>query len=159
MKSLAQARVKRVRAVQLLIEGKSYDQIARAVGYSHRGSAHHAVATALAAREVEAVDELRALEQVRLDLLQWSLWPRAMEGDIAAIDVVLRIIEASDAASSASRIRRCPGAMSPGFRGRSEELKATLEMQPRHRRRHQLALGGAGTGGRRRKCRISHRRQ
>ena len=62
MKSLAQARVKRVRAVQLLIEGRNYDEIARAVGYSHRGSAHHAVATALAAREVEAVDELRALE-------------------------------------------------------------------------------------------------
>ena len=93
MKSLAQARVKRVRAVQLLIEGRNYDEIARAVGYSHRGSAHHAVATALAAREVEAVDELRALEQVRLDQLQSSMWPLAMAGDLAAITVVLRIID------------------------------------------------------------------
>ena len=32
MKSLAQARVKRVRAVELLAEGKSYDQIARESG-------------------------------------------------------------------------------------------------------------------------------
>src|SRR3954447_15090364 len=62
IKSLAQARVKRVRAVQLLAKGKSYDEIARAVSFSHRGSAHRAVHKALVEREVEAVAEFRMVE-------------------------------------------------------------------------------------------------
>ena len=43
MKSLAQARVKRARAVELAVEGHSYEEIAQRVGYSNRGSAHRAV--------------------------------------------------------------------------------------------------------------------
>ena len=55
MQSLAQARVKRVRALELAADGWSYDRIAREVGYSHRGSAHRAVFKALEEREVEDV--------------------------------------------------------------------------------------------------------
>ena len=93
MKSLAQARVKRARAVEMVAEGKSYEKIAREVGYSHRGSAHRAVYKALAEREVEAVDDLRQMELARLDRLQASLWGKAMDGDIQAVNTVLRITD------------------------------------------------------------------
>lgn len=93
MKSLAEARLKRARALELVAEGKSYDQIAEAVGYSHRGSAHKAVFKALKEREVEGVDELRRLEVDRLDALQHALWASAVAGDLKAIHAVLRIIE------------------------------------------------------------------
>jgi len=93
VKSLAQARMKRGRAVELVAGGMSYDEVARAVGYSHRGSAHRAVYKALAERELEAVEGLRALELARLEALQAAIWDDAMRGDIRAGRAVLRIID------------------------------------------------------------------
>jgi hypothetical protein len=93
MRSLAEAKAKRVRAVELLSEGKSYDEIAREVGFTHRGSAHRAVSKALAERTVEAVDELRQIELDRLDRLQVSLWDRALDGDIQAVITILKITD------------------------------------------------------------------
>ncbi len=92
MKSLAYARLKRARAVELLGQGMSYDEIAQAVGYVHRGSAHRAVYQALAEREVDAVDDLRALEVARLDGLQAALWDSAMGGDARAAIAILKRI-------------------------------------------------------------------
>ncbi len=83
---------RRARAVELAIEGHTYEQIADAVGYSNRGSAHRAVKKALDQRIAEGVDELRRLEVDRLDALQSSLWPQALAGDLAAAGQVLRII-------------------------------------------------------------------
>lgn len=93
MKSLAEARLKRVRALELVGEGKSYEEIAQAVGYSHRGSAHRAVFKALEERAVENVETLRAVELARLDALQLALWKRAEEGDVTAITAIVKIIE------------------------------------------------------------------
>lgn len=91
MRSFAQARLKRVRAVELLAQGRNYDDIAQAVGYSNRGSAHRAVSKALAEREIEAVDELRALELDRLDALHAAHWHAALAGDTAATQILLKI--------------------------------------------------------------------
>lgn len=93
MKTLAAARLKRVRAVELVATGRSYDEIAREVGYSHRGSAHRVVYKALAEREVEAVDDLCQMGLARLDRLQASLWGKAMDGDIPAVNTILRITD------------------------------------------------------------------
>lgn len=93
MRSLAEARLKRARAVELAAEGKSYDEIAKLAGYSHRGSAHRAVFQALSEREVEGVEELRVLEAARLDRLQVAIWDKAMAGDLRAVDSALRIIQ------------------------------------------------------------------
>jgi hypothetical protein len=93
MQSLAQARLKRVRAVELVAQGRSYDEIAHEVGYSHRGSAHRAVSKALAEREVDAVDQLRHTEIDRLDRLQASVWPKAMSGDVGAAHLIVKIID------------------------------------------------------------------
>jgi hypothetical protein len=93
MRTLAHARLKRTRAVELLIDGLSYDEIAREVGFTHRGSAHRAVTRALAEREHDAVDSLRRVELDRLDRLQTAVWSQAIEGDAAAIDMILKIID------------------------------------------------------------------
>lgn len=93
MQSIAQAKHKRIRAIELALEGHSYDEIARQVGFSHRGSAHRAVYKALGEREVEAVDGLRRLELDRLDRRQASLWVRALDGDVGAVNVVLKVID------------------------------------------------------------------
>ena len=85
---------KRVRCVELAAQGMSYDEIAQVVGYSGRGGAHKAVTAALRAQQAEAVDELRVLELARLDALQRSCWDAALEGDIASVDRVLRVIAA-----------------------------------------------------------------
>src|SRR5688572_1347887 len=55
MRTLAMAQHKRARAVELLLEGSSYADVARQVGYTHRGSAHRAVRQALHDREVTAI--------------------------------------------------------------------------------------------------------
>jgi hypothetical protein len=63
------------------------------VGFSHRGSAHRAVYKALGEREVEAVNDLRKLELDRLDALQAALWGRALDGEVAATALVLKVID------------------------------------------------------------------
>lgn len=94
MRMLADARLKRTRAVELLAQGNNYDQIAQAVGYSNRGSAHRAVRKALAEREIEAIDGLRglrALELARLDALHAAHWHAALDGDVESALVLLKI--------------------------------------------------------------------
>jgi hypothetical protein len=71
LKGRALAAWRKARAVELAIPGRRYDDIAREVGYSNRGTAHWAVSQALRERTTEAVEELRtALELLRLDELQ-----------------------------------------------------------------------------------------
>ena len=62
------------------------------MGYANKSSARKAVVTALAAREVEAVEDLRRLEVARLDALQAASWDDALSGDTRAVDRILRII-------------------------------------------------------------------
>ena len=93
MTTVAVAREKRARAVELLIDGHSYEEIARRVGYAHRGSAYKAVSKALDERVAHGVDELRALEVERLDALQAALWESALAGDGRSVMAILRVIE------------------------------------------------------------------
>ena len=90
-KALAQWR--KVRALELAIDGASYAAIAVEVGYAHRGTAYKAVHKALAECITEGVDTLRRLELDRLDALQAALWHKVMAMDTAAVNTVLRIIE------------------------------------------------------------------
>ncbi len=93
LRGRALASWRRETAVRLATEGHSYDEIARTVGYANRGTAWRAVQQSLAESRLDAVDEHRALEMLRLDELQLSLWDKAMQGDIRAIQQALRIIE------------------------------------------------------------------
>ena len=85
---------RRTQAVRLAAAGMDYTQIAQQLGYHDRSGAHKAIRGALAAQQAEAVDELRALELERLDRLQASVWDAAVEGDIASVDRVLKVIAA-----------------------------------------------------------------
>lgn len=44
-------------------------------------------------RNVESAEQLRTMELARLDELQNAIWERATEGELRAIDAVLRIME------------------------------------------------------------------
>lgn len=85
---------RRTEAVRLAASGMGYSQIAERLGFHDRSGAHKAIRGALAARQAEAVDELRALEIERLDALQRACWDAALEGDIASVDRVLKVIAA-----------------------------------------------------------------
>jgi hypothetical protein len=91
MRSLAQAQLKRTRAVELLAAGYNYDEIAHQVGFTNRGSAYRAVTRALAEREIDGVNGLRALELERLDALHAAFWHKAMGRDTAALNAILAI--------------------------------------------------------------------
>lgn len=88
----ARAAWRRTRALELASEGRPWDDIAREVGYTNRGTAHATMMRALNARTAEAVDDHRALEVDRLDALQAALWEKAMSGNAAAAEAVRRII-------------------------------------------------------------------
>jgi SOS-response transcriptional repressor LexA len=82
-------------ALELRQAGASYEAIAEMVGWKSKGAAHKAVMKALQETKAEDVAELRALELRRLDsLLEGGLYRRARQGDVGAVDRVLRIMEA-----------------------------------------------------------------
>lgn len=84
---------KAVQALGLRKNGATYDQIANMLGYASRGSAYRAVQRLLKAHEVEEVDELRKLEDGRLDDMLVGIYKIAKAGDLGAIDRILRIAE------------------------------------------------------------------
>ncbi len=80
--------------MELRIEGRGYDDIAREVGYANRGTAHRVVQKALSARTADGVDHLRAMEKARLDALQRPVWDQAMAGHLPSVRIVHKIIVA-----------------------------------------------------------------
>ncbi len=83
-----------MRALQLVGEGRTYQQVADELGYANKGTVHHLVQQELGAQLVESVAELRQTEVARLDALQEVLWDRAMSGDLQAVKVAAGIIMA-----------------------------------------------------------------
>ena len=73
--------------------GLTLDEIAKRVGYANPGSVHKALERANARIIREDVDEIRNLEGERLDLLQAANWDNAMQGDVPAGALVLRVME------------------------------------------------------------------
>lgn len=90
---VAATREKERKAVELAIGGASLDQIAVEVGYADRSGAWRAIHRSLDRHEATAVSEMRTLENARLDKIQTILWPLALEGDLKAIDRLLRLFE------------------------------------------------------------------
>jgi len=87
---------KRERAIQALDlrkAGISYEMIAQRLGYSNRTAAFRAVQTLLEKSEKEASTDLREMELRRLDDLFLSIYKKAREGDLPAIDRCLKIME------------------------------------------------------------------
>jgi hypothetical protein len=86
---------KKLRALELRKECCTYQDIADQLGCS-RGNAYKLVAKALAElteKVRSSADDLRELENMRLDSLWSKAYDRAQEGDLSAINTCLRISE------------------------------------------------------------------
>ena len=82
------------RALELRAQGWGYDRIAAKLGYRSRSGPWRAVNRALAEVRVEAVNEMRTLENQRLDELWAGLWVRAaIMGDPPSASTALRVSE------------------------------------------------------------------
>ena len=90
----ALAAARRTKAVQLKTAGLTYEEVARELGYTSKGTAFNVVAKALREQTAEAVADLRDLENARLDALQHALWDAAMTGDIKAVAAIVQIVQA-----------------------------------------------------------------
>lgn len=72
--------------------GVSLDVIAQRVGYRDAESAREALAEALRRSSALATDDVAVLlEWDRLDRLHVAVWPKAMKGDVQAVEQALRI--------------------------------------------------------------------
>ncbi|MBW8171805.1 hypothetical protein K0651_01915 [Ornithinimicrobium sp. Arc0846-15] len=81
-----------LRALELRQNGHSFKVVADQMGYASPSAAWKAVERAMNVTEVDAPRDVhRALEVARLDqLFQWLL-PKAREGDLGAVDRLLKI--------------------------------------------------------------------
>ena len=73
--------------------GLTLDEIAKQVGYANPGSVHKALERANARIVRDDIEQIRALEEDRLDTLQAANWGKAMKGDFQAGTLVLRIMD------------------------------------------------------------------
>jgi hypothetical protein len=73
-------------------EGRTFQEIADALGFAGRQGAYECVAAALRELPREGAEELRALDAERLDTLWRASFPAALEGDLAALDACLKIL-------------------------------------------------------------------
>ena len=92
----AKTAARRNQAIALRLAGASWDDIARQLGYASRGAACTDVTRALEQYVTEgrvSAEVLREQELRRLDRLQATLWPQALQGDTKVIETVLRIID------------------------------------------------------------------
>lgn len=81
---------RRVEAMNLRLAGFSYESIAERMGVSE--SAVHALIGRTLEKAVNySVDQLREVENARLDRAQAAIWTRVLSGDEKAIDSFLRI--------------------------------------------------------------------
>lgn len=89
----ALAALRREKAVELRASGLTFEAIACELGYTSRATAYNVVKQAIEDNVATAVEELRALESARLDLMQRALWDKALAGDVGACRVVLALMQ------------------------------------------------------------------
>ena len=80
-RALSSAR--KCRAIQLKLQGLTYQQIADELGYTSRGTVYKIIRTAQATQLTGAVEEHLDIEVSRLNALQAAVWPAAMSGDVS----------------------------------------------------------------------------
>lgn len=83
------------RVVRLRAMGATYKQIADAEGYSDPGTARHALVRTLREHQAEAVQDLRALENERLDIALATVIPLLTHAEpvvrLRAVDSLVRV--------------------------------------------------------------------
>ena len=89
----AEIRDKQRKAVELRLAGANYHQIAQALGYNGHTGARHAVQRGLTMAITEPAAEVLQQELSRLDRLLSGIYPQAVQGNLAAVDRVLKIMD------------------------------------------------------------------
>lgn len=89
----AEVLAKRTQAVTYRLAGMSYTQIAEACGYSEGAQARNVVVAALRETLTAQVDDLRELENARLDRQLAAIWTQVLAGDIPAGRLALGLSE------------------------------------------------------------------
>jgi len=79
-------------ALQLRKGGATFEAIAAHLGYHNHSGAYKAVRRAMRRTLQEPANELRRLELARLDDLLRGVWVAACQGNVAAVDRVLKIM-------------------------------------------------------------------
>lgn len=93
-RSSVETLAKERKALALKQAGHTFEAIAERVGYRDRSGARKAYERALErAVPDDGVREARKLELSRLDAITQVLWPKVLNGDVAAIDRYAKISE------------------------------------------------------------------
>lgn len=79
--------------LRLRRQGLTWDMIADKVGYSNASGAHTAYKSALKRIIYSEVIEIRNVEQDRLDIAQSAIWPDVLQGDLPAINTLIKIMD------------------------------------------------------------------
>ncbi|MBF6298255.1 hypothetical protein IU459_11955 [Nocardia amamiensis] len=93
---LANAATRRELALEMMLAGRTYQQIADALDYSDKGTAHRAVTTALAEcaeRTKELADLARPIVLERLEMLWAPQFKLARKGDPKAAELCLKMLD------------------------------------------------------------------
>jgi hypothetical protein len=128
----AEVLIRRATATRLRAAGMTYAVIAEQVGYASASGAHAAVMALLRESASEVADEMRLVENARLDSWQAALAPACTRGNVRAIEAALKV--------SARRCRLngldapIPIAVSPALRDdiadAFEQLRASVLTAP-----------------------------
>lgn len=89
----AESRGKEQRVVAHVLEGRTFDEIARLVGYKSRSGAYDAYTRAIQRDTVRDVELIRDTEIRRIDELLRAMFPQALDGDVKATECVLKLME------------------------------------------------------------------
>lgn len=87
------AKERQLAALELRKGGKTYEEIAKELGYRGKSGAFKAVELALKDMMQEPADEVRRLELSRLDKMLDSLWWQIGSGKHSVIEKVLKIMD------------------------------------------------------------------
>lgn len=86
---------RRAQMINLRLAGMDFETISERLEYASAHAASrdfHRAFQANRLEEKEAVETLRNVEGARLDRLQAAVWPKALKGDLKAVETVRRLI-------------------------------------------------------------------
>jgi len=136
-------------AFELRKAGASYEQVAEKLGYASAKSAESSIRATLARKyKPDDVEDVVMMELARLDSLQLVAWRRAREGDLQAIDRILKIMERRSQYLGLDQKEPTvqEGAVTNNtaifIGGSEEEYKASLE-KAREQAHHMITQGGS----------------
>ncbi len=84
------ARFRGALAVELRMQGMTFDELAEVLGYTHRSAARKAVLRTIKERADVAVDVYRVQRYLEMEDIHKKSWPAALRGDPRALARCLR---------------------------------------------------------------------